>query len=72
MSEPRGNQDNFEPILSGYYSAIRGEKKRVVRKLKDGRKQVDNPSSSKEGVEVRSKGGAAFLAVCRGKVASYP
>lgn len=65
--EPRGNQDDFEPVLSGYYRAIFGVKKFVYRG-KDSLKQAHNSGSSTEGLHVRSKGGAAFMAVCRGKV----
>ncbi|GLJ31258.1 hypothetical protein SUGI_0626920 [Cryptomeria japonica] len=66
--EPRGNQDDFEPVLSGYYRAICGEKKGIVRKVKNAHKQVPKYGNSKDECHHRSNGGAAFLAVCRGKV----
>ncbi|KAL4579106.1 hypothetical protein LXL04_015241 [Taraxacum kok-saghyz] len=55
--EPRGSQDDFEQVLSGYYDTIRQGKKPTIGRRRG--KKVDAISSKK---------GATFLAVCRGKV----
>ncbi|KAJ4967111.1 hypothetical protein NE237_018960 [Protea cynaroides] len=64
--EPRGSQDDFELALKGYYDSIRrgnGPASRKRRGKKRGLNQLDAKSP-----QISSKGGAAFLAVCRGKV----
>ncbi|KAL3845893.1 hypothetical protein ACJIZ3_003296 [Penstemon smallii] len=67
--EPRGsNQDAFEPVLKGYYDSIRQGTKQV-----NGRRIRGKRLGIKNGVMLESpkdtkKEGAAFLAVCRGKV----
>ncbi|KAI3518646.1 hypothetical protein L1887_07453 [Cichorium endivia] len=59
--EPRGSQDDFEQVLTGYYNTIRqGNKSTIGRR----RGKKVNAISSKE----NCKKGATFLAVCRGKV----
>lgn len=66
--EPRGgNQDDFDDTLKGYYDSIRqGGKIRNGRKRKGKKLGLKNlkPTECSE----KSKNGAAFLAVCRGKV----
>ncbi|XP_020529996.1 Fanconi anemia group J protein isoform X2 [Amborella trichopoda] len=64
--EPRGSQDDFHSVLKGYYDSIRGFERVVPRKLKKGHNRQFQ--FSHEYVSNPQKGGAAFLAVCRGKV----
>jgi Fanconi anemia group J protein len=66
-AEPRGSQDEFEPVLKGYYDSIRlgnkptfGRKRRVKKIELNHFNVVESPENRKKG--------AAFLAVCRGKV----
>lgn len=66
--EPRGgNQDDFDDTLKGYYNSIhQGGRRDVGRKRKGknlGMKNLKGIDSTE-----KSKKGAAFLAVCRGKV----
>ncbi|KAL2538076.1 RAD3-like DNA-binding helicase protein [Forsythia ovata] len=66
--EPRGSsQDGFPRVLKNYYSSIRQSTGKVI-----GRKIRSKKSDFKNGETVKSpkttKNGAAFLAVCRGKV----
>ncbi|XP_023768865.1 uncharacterized protein LOC111917407 [Lactuca sativa] len=61
--EPRGSQDDFEQVLSGYYDSIRG-KKLAIGNGRRRVKKVEAISCSKG----NDKKGATFLAVCRGKV----
>ncbi|CAA3024232.1 Fanconi anemia group J homolog [Olea europaea subsp. europaea] len=66
--EPRGSsQEGFQPLLKNYYNSIRQSTRRVI-----GRKIRCKKSDMKSGDKVKSpkttKLGAAFLAVCRGKV----
>nr|GMC88611.1 Fanconi anemia group J protein homolog [Ipomoea batatas] len=61
--EPRGSQEEFESVLKGYYESIHQGRKPVLGRRK-GRKSEKNLSGSSED----NKKGAAFLAVCRGKV----
>nr|DAD46536.1 TPA_asm: hypothetical protein HUJ06_016473 [Nelumbo nucifera] len=65
--EPRGNQDEFEPVLKGYYDAIHGGTRLSSGKSRRGKKQGTNHSDLASPQNC-SKRGAAFLAVCRGKV----
>uniref|UniRef100_A0A7N1A1Q7 DNA 5'-3' helicase FANCJ n=1 Tax=Kalanchoe fedtschenkoi TaxID=63787 RepID=A0A7N1A1Q7_KALFE len=67
--EPRGgSQDDFEPVLNGYYDSIRQGGRPFPQRNKR-RKELgpcDSDDTMKKGkVE---KEGAVFLAVCRGKV----
>lgn len=63
--EPRGgSQDDFEPVLKGYYDSIRQGVGPPFQKNKRGKNITPN-SVKKERVK---KDGAAFMAVCRGKV----
>ncbi|KAF6159788.1 hypothetical protein GIB67_030046 [Kingdonia uniflora] len=66
--EPRGNQDDFELVLKGYYNSIRQVKRPGTCKVRRGKKQALNHVNVMETSEYSVKGGAAFLAVCRGKV----
>lgn len=66
--EPRGSsQEGFQPLLKNYYNSIRQSTRRAI-----GRKIRCKKSDMKSGDKVKSpkttKLGAAFLAVCRGKV----
>lgn len=66
--EPRGSsQEGFQPLLKNYYNSIRQSTRHVI-----GRKIRCKKSDMKSGDKVKSpkttKLGAAFLAVCRGKV----
>ena len=68
LPEPRGNNDQFELVLQDFYKSVNpemtpdrnskagAERKRVL-------KRRGGPQSTG-----RKSGGAAFLAVCRGKV----
>ncbi|XP_074286525.1 uncharacterized protein LOC141611789 isoform X1 [Silene latifolia] len=65
--EPRGgSQEDLETELKGYYSSIRGVNKPTLGKRKKAKK-VD-PNCCKDTDSQDMCGGAAFLAVCRGKV----
>lgn len=66
--EPRGgSQDDFEPMLKDYYDTISGSKKPAVGRKGRGKKLGLNNCDSVDCAGI-SKEGAAFLAVCRGKV----
>ncbi|XP_021745170.1 Fanconi anemia group J protein homolog isoform X2 [Chenopodium quinoa] len=66
--EPRGgSQEDFEAVLKGYYSAIRPGTKPALGKRRKAKKVKSNLSTTANSIE-ESKEGAAFLAVCRGKV----
>ncbi|CAL9205095.1 unnamed protein product [Musa hybrid cultivar] len=67
--EPRGAMDEFEPVLKGYYEAIRGNTGAPHVKKRLGLMRASKNPSSKECSQNPAKG-AAFLAVCRGKVVS--
>ncbi|OVA04243.1 Helicase-like [Macleaya cordata] len=62
--EPRGNQDSFDFILKGYYNSISQGKKPAPCKIKRGKKRGLHHFYTHE----TCNEGAAFLAVCRGKV----
>ncbi|GFP82753.1 fanconi anemia group j protein homolog [Phtheirospermum japonicum] len=67
--EPRGStQDSFEAVLKDYYNAIshgtRQSSGRKIRGKKLGLRNVKSVESTKD----TKKEGAAFLAVCRGRV----
>ncbi|KAM0942135.1 putative hydrolase [Dioscorea sansibarensis] len=64
--EPRGSADDFDSVLKGYYDSING-KCRTSGKLKRNLKQVFQHPAANESEQSSAKG-AAFLAVCRGKV----
>ncbi|KAI8549287.1 hypothetical protein RHMOL_Rhmol06G0014000 [Rhododendron molle] len=67
-TEPRGgSQDDFEPMLKDYYDTISGSKKPAVGRKRRGKKLGLNTCDSVDCAGI-SKEGAAFLAVCRGKV----
>ncbi|GAB2300458.1 hypothetical protein Dimus_034500 [Dionaea muscipula] len=62
-----GSPDEFEQVLKGYYNCIRkGNKPSIGRRRKG--KKMDSDSCSPSDSLDKSKEGAAFLAVCRGKV----
>lgn len=68
LVEPRGgNQDDFDDTLKGYYNSIhQGGKRDVGRKRKG--KNLGMRNQKKIDFTEKSEKGAAFLAVCRGKV----
>ncbi|KAK4753383.1 hypothetical protein SAY87_022181 [Trapa incisa] len=69
FSEPRGGSpDDFEPILKGYYNAVRRGCKPVLPRNKRLKKEGPSQSNKMEAAKVLKKDGAAFFAVCRGKV----
>ncbi|KAL9306814.1 putative hydrolase [Arabidopsis thaliana] len=62
--EPRGGaQDEFDSVLKGYYDSIRGKNKIIGRN-----RRAKKAGPIKTETQDDSKKGAAFLAVCRGKV----
>lgn len=67
VAEPRVNDEKFDSVLQGYYAAIRGEVPEKTQPKKRTKKAASaalvHDSSGKT-----STNGAAFLAVCRGKV----
>ncbi|CAL5332001.1 unnamed protein product [Camellia sinensis] len=66
--EPRGgSQDDFEHVLMGYYDSIRQRKKPALGRKRKGKKLGLSNCDTMECAE-NPTGGAAFLAVCRGKV----
>lgn len=71
-TEPRGgSQDDFEPVLKGYYNAVHRGCKPVVPRKKRLKKEDLNQSNQMDTAKKLKKDGAAFFAVCRGKVNSY-
>uniref|UniRef100_A0A0D9XGH8 Helicase ATP-binding domain-containing protein n=1 Tax=Leersia perrieri TaxID=77586 RepID=A0A0D9XGH8_9ORYZ len=66
QTEPRGSTEELEPVLKGYYNAILG--KAPPKKGRGGAKQIVKNRVTKGSSQDSAKGGAAFLAVCRGKV----
>ena len=66
VPEPRGSTEELEPVLNGYYNAILG--KIPLKKGRGGAKQIVKNRVTKNSSQESAKGGAAFLAVCRGKV----
>lgn len=69
-AEPRGgSQEDFEPVLKGYYNAIRGGKRKPAFPKKKRTKKADPIQSHTIDLPEEFKNdGAAFFAVCRGKV----
>ncbi|KAK8956244.1 hypothetical protein KSP40_PGU015290 [Platanthera guangdongensis] len=65
--EPRGSSYEFEPVLRGYYDTISGKNKRISGKIRSGPKKIRKSSGCKGSPQISNRG-AAFLAVCRGKV----
>ncbi|KAK6939097.1 ATP-dependent helicase, C-terminal, partial [Dillenia turbinata] len=68
--EPRGgSQDEFEPILKDYYETIcQADKPTFGRKRRGKQMGLTMSQSTELPVTSKRTGGAAFLAVCRGKV----
>lgn len=66
-AEPRGSQDEFELVLKGYYDSIHEGNKPAFGRKRRAKKIKLSHFSAAESPE-NSKKGAAFLAVCRGKV----
>ncbi|KAG8388918.1 hypothetical protein BUALT_Bualt02G0175200 [Buddleja alternifolia] len=63
-----GNQESFEAVLKGYYNSIcQGTGQMTGRKIR-GKKLGLKNGNSVESPKYSKKEGAAFLAVCRGKV----
>lgn len=68
LVEPRGgNQDNFDDTLKGYYNSIHQGGRRDVGRKRKGKNLGTKNLKVKDSTEKYNKG-AAFLAVCRGKV----
>ncbi|KAJ4916274.1 RAD3-like DNA-binding helicase protein [Raphanus sativus] len=62
--EPRGGaQDEFDSVLKGYYDSIRGKNRLIGRN-----RRLKKAGLVKTEAQDDSKKGAAFFAVCRGKV----
>ncbi|CDY65898.1 BnaCnng49030D [Brassica napus] len=62
--EPRGGaQDDFDSVLKGYYDSIRGKNRLIGRN-----RRLKKAGLVKTEFQDDSKKGAAFFAVCRGKV----
>ena len=72
-AEPRGgSQEDFEPILKGYYDAIRGASKPLSsRKKRIIKLDINNHFTAIKHTHSTSVEGAALFAVCRGKVPSF-
>lgn len=68
VTEPRGNMDELEAVLRGYYDVIHGNNATSHGKTRYGLKRVSKHLPTKESPQNSIKGGAALLAVCRGKV----
>lgn len=69
ISEPRGSsQESFEDVLKGYYNSIHHGTRQVGGRKIRGKKLGLKGGSLKVYMEDTKKEGAAFLAVCRGKV----
>ncbi|KAL7116480.1 hypothetical protein ACP275_03G007400 [Erythranthe tilingii] len=67
--EPRGSsQESFEAVLKGYYNTISHGARQVSGKKARGKKLGLKKDNSVESTKDTKKKGAAFLAVCRGKV----
>ncbi|KVI07660.1 ATP-dependent helicase, C-terminal [Cynara cardunculus var. scolymus] len=65
-TEPRGGQDDFENVLNGYYDTIHQKNKPMIGRRRG--KRLDANSCNAARSKGNSRTGAAFLAVCRGKV----
>ena len=69
IAEPRGgSQEDFDSILKGYYDCIRRDKRPALGRKRKVKKVDANHLDGTESTDNSEKGGAAFLAVCRGKV----
>ncbi|WCJ44724.1 hypothetical protein M5689_025378 [Euphorbia peplus] len=68
--EPRGSiqEEDFDSVLKGYYDSIRQRKAPAVGKKRKVKKWDFNHFKATESTDNSKKDGAAFLAVCRGKV----
>ncbi|CAB4309336.1 unnamed protein product [Prunus armeniaca] len=68
--EPRGgDQEEFDSVLRGYYDSIRQGNKPVFRRKKSANKtSIKNHFAGVQCAGKNNTDGAAFLAVCRGKV----
>lgn len=68
-AEPRGgSQDDFESVLKDYYDSIGGGNKPANGRRKMVNRLVFSRSPAIKHAENSNSQGAAFLAVCRGKV----
>ncbi|KAK4725441.1 hypothetical protein R3W88_028220 [Solanum pinnatisectum] len=68
FTEPRGGQEEFESVLKGYYSSINQREKLVMGRKKKAKGSALSDGTPLEVSNENKKEGAAFLAVCRGKV----
>ena len=68
-AEPRGgSQEDFESVLKGYYDAIRGASKPLSGRKRRTKKLDFNRFTAVQSADNIKTEGAAFFAVCRGKV----
>lgn len=65
-TEPRGSADDFDSVLKGYYDSINGKRRTSGRFKHNPKKGIQHPAANES--EQSLANGAAFLAVCRGKV----
>jgi len=66
--EPRGNNDQFELVLQGFYNSVNPERAPDRNKKVGAEKKRELKHRGASRSTRRNPGGAAFLAVCRGKV----
>lgn len=69
-AEPRGgDQEEFDSVLRGYYDSVRqGNKPDFRRKKSANKTSIKNHFAGVQCAGKNNTDGAAFLAVCRGKV----
>ncbi|CAK9222563.1 unnamed protein product [Sphagnum troendelagicum] len=66
--EPKGSSDQFDQVLNNYYQVINSSSKPIKKNIKGrNQKHTIKFGESKEH-QAQKEHGAAFLAVCRGKV----
>lgn len=68
LPEPRGNNDQFELILQDFYNSINSDRTPGRNRKVGVEKNRDVKTRGTPRSTGRKAGGAAFLAVCRGKV----
>ncbi len=68
IAETKGRSDQFDQVLNNYYQVINSSSKPIKRNIKGrNQKHTIKFGESKEH-QAQKEHGAAFLAVCRGKV----
>lgn len=68
LLEPRGNNDQFELVLQDFYNSVNPDRIPDRNKKVGSEKKKDLKRRGASRSTGRKSGGAAFLAVCRGKV----